>query len=215
MSSSGLEDAQGAASSGLRIRNASDNSAYWSISTTMRSDNKALSAVTDALGLGSAVVDVAYTGLDTVISVLDEIKSKVVAAREPGVDRTKIQSELAELKAEVRAIAGAANFNGVNWLSTGLAQNLADVSTFGTELVASFVRSQSNSVAVKTIDLDLTQISLLNAGGGGILQKDVRSLGTIGGFRTSASPPVATRGIRIILSQDRRRSAPPTPCPSI
>lgn len=39
-------------SSGLRFKTATYNTAYWSISTTMRSDNMAVSAVADALGLG-------------------------------------------------------------------------------------------------------------------------------------------------------------------
>jgi len=181
--SSGLQDAEAQASSGLQVRDSSDNAAYWSISTTMRSDNMAISAVTDALGLGAAKVDVAYGGLHSAIDVLDEIKAKVVAAREPGIDKGKVQKEIEELKKQVGQIARSSGFNGVNWLRTDLAQNLADVSTFHTELVASFVRSGQNQVSVKTIDLDLAQISMINEGGGGSLQKDIRSLGTIGGFR--------------------------------
>ena len=181
--SSGLEEAQGQTASGLRVRDSSDNAAYWSISTTMRSDNMAVSAVVDALGLGGAVVDVAYTGLNAGISVLDEIKSRIVAAREPGIDKGKIQKEIEQLKEQVAKVAQSSNFNGVNWLKTGLSQDLADVSTFKTEVVAAFSRSSQNQVSVKTIDLDLTEISMLNDGGGGLLQKDIRSLGTIGGFR--------------------------------
>jgi flagellin len=60
---SGMEDTQSRVSSGLRVGAASDNAAYWSIATTMRSDNKALSAVNDALGMGAAKVDTAYAGM--------------------------------------------------------------------------------------------------------------------------------------------------------
>ena len=56
---SGMEETQARVSSGLRVGEASDNAAYWSIATTMRSDNMALSAVQDALGLGAAKVDTA------------------------------------------------------------------------------------------------------------------------------------------------------------
>jgi len=181
--SSSLQDAQEQTSSGLQVRDSSDNSAYWSISTTMRSDNMAISAVTDALGLGAAKVDVAYNGLHSGIDVLNEIKAKIVAAREPGIDKEKVQSEIEQLKRQIEQVAQSSNFNGVNWLNTDVAQDLADVSNFGTELVASFVRSGQNQVSVKTIDLDLTRISMINEGGGGSLQKDIRSLGTIGGFR--------------------------------
>ncbi len=48
-----LETTQNKISSGYRVQTASDNAAYWSIATTMRSDNKALSTVSDALGLGA------------------------------------------------------------------------------------------------------------------------------------------------------------------
>ena len=40
---SDMEMTQARVSSGFRVGNASDNAAYWSIATTMRSDNKALS----------------------------------------------------------------------------------------------------------------------------------------------------------------------------
>jgi flagellin len=181
--SSGLQDAEEQASSGLRVRDSSDNSAYWSISTTMRSDNMAISAVTDALGFGAAKFDVAYSGLHSGIDILDEIKAKIVAAREPGVDKGKIQTEIEQLKFQIKQVAQSSNFNGVNWLKTELPQDLADVASFETGVVASFVRSGQNQVSVKTINLDLSKISMINDGGGGSLQKDIRSLGTIGGFR--------------------------------
>ncbi|WP_411755860.1 flagellin N-terminal helical domain-containing protein [Sinorhizobium meliloti] len=52
-----LSATQGQVSSGLSVATASDNAAYWSISTTMRSDSMAISAVSDALGLGAAKVE--------------------------------------------------------------------------------------------------------------------------------------------------------------
>ena len=55
--------------------------------------------------LGAATVDVAYTGIESAIKVVDQIKSKLVAARQPGVDRGKIQSEITELQAQLRGIA--------------------------------------------------------------------------------------------------------------
>ena len=74
-------------STGLRVASAADNAAYWSIATTMRSDNAALSTVQDALGLGASTIDVAYTALNSSIDITDKIKSKLIAARQPGVDR--------------------------------------------------------------------------------------------------------------------------------
>ena len=68
-------------STGFRVAGATDNAAYWSIATTMRSDKSSLSIVQDALGLGAAKVDTAYTGMNKAIDTSTEIKAKLVAAR--------------------------------------------------------------------------------------------------------------------------------------
>src|SRR5690349_22439775 len=100
-----LETTQNRISTGYRVSEAKDNAAYWSIATTMKSDNKALSAVQDALGLGAATVDTAATGLKSAIDVVDEIKSKLVTARGEGVDRGKIQTEIKQLQDQLTGIA--------------------------------------------------------------------------------------------------------------
>src|SRR5262245_44640437 len=96
-----LLETQSRISSGFRVAEASDNAAYWSIATTMRSDKSALSTVQDALGLGAALVDVSYTAVNSAIDVVNQIKTKLVAAREPGVDKTKVQSEISELQKQL------------------------------------------------------------------------------------------------------------------
>src|SRR5436309_918271 len=88
-----LTETQNHISTGMRVAEASDNAAYWSIATTMRSDKASLSTVNDALGLGATVVDVSYTAVNRAIDVVNQIKSKLVAAREPGIDKAKVQPE--------------------------------------------------------------------------------------------------------------------------
>src|SRR4029453_8407718 len=105
-----LTDTQSRISTGYRVADASDNAAYWSIATTMRSDNSALSTVQDALGLGAAPVDIGYTGVNSAIKVVDQIKSKLVAARQPGIDRNKIQREITELQAQLRGLGHSPSF---------------------------------------------------------------------------------------------------------
>ncbi|MEW4400070.1 hypothetical protein AB1J06_15425 [Agrobacterium tumefaciens] len=172
--SSSLESSQKAVSSGLRVVTASDNAAYWSISTTMRSDNGALSAVQDTLGLGAAKVDVAYAGIDSVIAVLDKFKSKLVAATDEGVDKTKIQTELDQLKKQIVSTAESASFSGQNWLNTNII-DIYDSALNRSSVASSFVRSASD-VTVKTIGIDLSKISLFNSTGGGLLQADARDI---------------------------------------
>jgi flagellin len=170
-----METTQSRISTGFRVATAADNAAYWSIATTMRSDNAALSAVDDALGLGAATVDVAYTAMNSAIDVADEIKSKLVAAQTPGVDRGKIQSEITELQNQLSSIAGAASFNEENWLSV-------DSSAAGfnatKSIVASFTRS-GGTVSVSTVDVDTSATELYDANDqSGILDQDRTSGGS-------------------------------------
>ena len=151
-----LNDTQNAISTGFRVADASDNAAYWSIATTMRSDNKALGTVQDALGLGAAKVDVTSTGLNSAIEVTNEIKAKLVAAREPGVDRTKVQSELTELKNQLSSIVESSGFNGENWLQNDTASAIGNK-----QIVGSFNRSAGGEVSVTTINVNVTNLTLI------------------------------------------------------
>ena len=140
-----LDTTQNRISTGLRVATATDNAAYWSIATTMKSDNKALSAVSDALGLGAATLDMMYTGLNSSVEVVTEIKAKLVAARQPGVDRAKIQDEVTELQKQLRGSADSTVFNGENWVSV-------DSSTAGYNDTKSVVSSFSRAGGVVSID---------------------------------------------------------------
>jgi flagellin len=169
-------------STGYRVADASDNAAYWSIATTMRSDNSALSTVQDALGLGAATVDIAYTGVNSAIKVVDQIKSKLVAARQPGIDRGKIQSEITELQSQLRGIADSASFSGENWLSVDSSDPGYNASK---TIVSSFSRS-GGAVTIGTIIIDLGNTKLFDANDqSGIL--DTQYTTTNGGVTYSVS----------------------------
>jgi flagellin len=177
-----LTETQAHISTGYRVANASDNAAYWSIATTMRSDNSAMSTVQDALGLGASTIDVAYTGINSAIKVVDQIKSKLVAARQPGVDRNKVQSEITELQAQLRGIADSATFSGENWLSVD--SSVANYNSTKT-IVASFSRTGA-TVNIGTITVDVDGTKLFDANDqSGIL--DTQSTTTNGGVTYSVA----------------------------
>ena len=164
------------------MADASDNAAYWSIATTMRSDNSALSTVQDALGLGAATVDVAYTGVNSAIKVVDQIKSKLVAARQPGIDRGKIQSEITELQSQLRGIANSASFSGENWLGV----NFGDPGYNATKTIVSSFSRSGGVVTIGTISIDLGNLKLFDAADqSGIL--DTQSTTTNGGVTYSVA----------------------------
>lgn len=187
---------------GFRVANAEDNAAYWSMATTMRSDHKALSAVTDALGLGAAMVDVAYTAMKSAIDVVSEFKAKLVAAREPGVDRSKIQTEIDELQNQLRSIAASASFGGENWLSVD-----TNVSSYTAtkSIVASFSRSYGTNgeqVTISSLSVNVGAVYLFNSntdGAGGVADSGsatADALGILGSARLSIADADAASAAR-------------------
>jgi flagellin len=183
---SNLEETQSRISSGYKVESAKDNSAYWSIATTMRSDNKALSTVQDALGLGAAKVDTAYTGMNSAMEVVSEIKSKLVAAREPGVDKTKINTEMTALKEQLQSIAESASFSGENWLQNEQGNTATDK-----QIVGSFNRAADGTVSLTKLDVNVTGT------GGTILidnNNETNGILTAGYLGASPSGAVGTAG---------------------
>jgi len=178
-------------STGYRVATAQDNAAYWSMATTMRSDNKSLSAVSDALGIGASTIDVAYTAMNSSIDVVTEIKAKLVAAREPGIDRSKVQSEIDELQNQLRSIASSASFGGENWVSVdtgGTAYNATE------NVVSSFARNagvNGAEVSVAMLAIDVENNFLFNAntdgagGGADSGSATADQLGLLGSARLS------------------------------
>ena len=122
-----LESTQARISTGYRVATASDNSAYWSIATTMRSDNKANSVVQDALGLGAGKVDTAYIAMESSIAVVNQIKQKILLAKTSSAEnRAKVQSEIATYQAQLKDNIGGANYAGSNLLKTGIDRHRPD-----------------------------------------------------------------------------------------
>jgi flagellin len=165
-----LATTQSRISTGYRVAEASDNAAYWSIATTMRSDNKALSTVQDSLGLGASRIDTAYTGMNSAIEVVDEIKQKLVSSLGASADdKGKIQTEVDQLKEQLLSIANSANFAGTNLLVAGTPTDLS--------IVSSYDRAADGTTTVNTIDVDVANVTLFTDG-------DAGTGGTLGGIYT-------------------------------
>ncbi|UEM11154.1 flagellin [Bradyrhizobium barranii subsp. barranii] len=166
--SSQLATTQNRISTGQRVATASDNAAYWSIATSMRADNAALSAVSDSLGLSAATVDTEYTALTAVVGDktggLTKLQALLVEAKTAGIDRTKIQADITQIQQQMKGTANAATFNGVNWLST----TATTPATFN--LVSSFSRV-GGTPTIGSITLTIANYSLYTATQGGILDK--------------------------------------------
>lgn len=162
-----LEQTQARISTGYRVADAVDNAAYWSIATTMRSDNQSLSTVQDALGLGASKVDTAYTGMNKVLAAVDDVKQKLVAAYGASdADKAKIQTEIDALQGQMKSFADAATFSGSNFLSVTSTRVAADNDGVqpDVKIVAAFNRSSGGVVSLGTIDIDIESVKLFDNG---------------------------------------------------
>ncbi|PZU84412.1 MAG: flagellin [Shinella sp.] len=156
-----LSKTQDRVSTGYKVGSAADGAAYWSIATTMRSDNKALGAAQDALGVGAAKVDTAYAAMESSIDVVNEIKAKLVTASESSADKDQIQLEIGKLQEQLSAIGQAASFNGENWM-------VASASASNTTVVDGFVRNDDGTVKITTAEYKVSSYAIFESVTGGV-----------------------------------------------
>jgi len=176
-----LSNTQDRVSSGYKVAQASDNVAYWSISTTMNSDKKALNAAADALGVGAAKVDTAYAAMESAIGAVNEIKAKLVTASEQSTDKGQIQLEISKLQERLSAIAQGASFSGENWLVTQNTQ---------ANVVDGFVREADGTVKVTVATFNVGTYALFSTIGA----NGLGSGGVLGSIMSVALTSVSTQG---------------------
>lgn len=162
-----LETTQDRISTGMRVGSAKDNAAYWAIATTMRTDLVGYQAISDAIGLGQSTADVASTANESIVDLLKEMKQRLVAAQDAGVDKIKINDDIQQLKSQIESVISSASFNGNNWLD-GSINDTADTGEV-VNILASLVRTGS-TVAPENIVFDPGQTDYMDAGGTGFFQ---------------------------------------------
>ncbi|MGT2464322.1 flagellin N-terminal helical domain-containing protein [Mesorhizobium atlanticum] len=115
-----LQTTQTRISTGYRVSQASDNAAYWSIATTMRSDNR---------GLMSTVSDASrprrlegrhrlHRHGQRDLKTINQIQQKLTASYgQTDASKEKTQVEIKALQDQLKAYADGATFSGTNMLS--------------------------------------------------------------------------------------------------
>ena len=178
-----LSSVQEQISTGKKIGSARDNAAIFAISTVMQSDVEGFKAITSSLNLGTSTVAVARGAAEQVTELLTEMKGLIVAAQEENVDRTKIQTDVGQLKAQIESIVDAAQFNGLNLLKDG-----ANV-----EILASLDRDSGGTVTASPISI--SRQSLETAAGVAVAGFDTGSTTGVNAGGTSAAQLVADTNV--------------------
>ena len=135
-----LGDVQSRISTGLKVQGAKDNAAIWAIAQQQRADVGALSAVKQSLDRATSIADVALSAGESVSDLLNQLKEKVVAAKDSSLKTQSRELLNADFQALLRAIASAvenATFDGGNILDGSLTNGIrflanADASSFVT-----------------------------------------------------------------------------------
>ncbi|MFT4003286.1 MAG: flagellin [Rhizobium sp.] len=187
-------------SSGSRIATASDDPTYWSMATTMRSDQSSLSTISDALGVGSSKVDTASTAMDTVVSLLTQIQSKLVSAKEPGTDRDAINADILQLKNQLQSVTQSASFSGENWL-----YNTAQQPSTQQSVISNFTRGAGGQVSLTTIGYDSSETLMIDTAdpSRGLLTKNIDA----STFDTSGSGSTTARNYYLLAADTGTPSA--------
>ena len=135
-----LGDVQGRISTGLKVQGAKDNAAIWAIAQGQRADVGALSAVKQSLDRATSLADVALSAGESVSDLLNQLKEKVVAAKDGSLKTQSRQLLDNDFQALLKAIASQvanATFDGGNLLNGSLTNGIrflanADASSFVT-----------------------------------------------------------------------------------
>ncbi len=170
----GLATVQEQISTGKKVGSARDNAAIFAISTVMQSDVQGFKAISSSLNLGSSTVAVARGAAEQITELLTEMKGLIVAAQEENVDRTKIQTDVGQLRNQITSIVDAAQFNGLNLLKTGANVNI----------LASLNRDSSGTVTAAPISI--ARVSLETVAGVAVAGLAASTTGVNGGGDSAA-----------------------------
>ncbi|MBY6265052.1 flagellin [Azospirillum sp. 412522] len=156
-----LETTQDRISTGLKVNNAKDNAAYWSIATTMKADVAGFKAVKESLELGSGTTNTASVASKNIVENLQTLKARVIAGQTNGVDKSLIQNDVDQLVKLIKGAAADASFNGDNLLrvtysNDGTAKDkdvsiLASLSRSDSTVDPSYIEFQRQDMRVESI----------------------------------------------------------------
>ena len=136
---------------------APDNSAYWSIPTTVSASSLSLGSVQDANGRAAAVTDTAAVGLEQATEIVARIQQKLVQAKAVGSNKPAINSEIDAMKVELSTVVDESSFNGENWLKVEAGQRPKV-----TSLLASVTSGERGGLSINMIDVDTAQATLVS-----------------------------------------------------
>ncbi|MDQ3126694.1 MAG: flagellin [Pseudomonadota bacterium] len=162
-----LGDVQGRISTGLKVQGAKDNAAIWAIAQGQRADVGALSAVKQSLDRATSIADVALSAGESISDLLNQLKEKVVAAKDTSLKTQSRQLLDADFKALLKAIASQvanSEFDGGNLLNGSLTNGIKFLANAdGTSFVTLGAKNLSLGGAIIELALSDSLLTLTGA----------------------------------------------------
>jgi len=115
-----LGDTQLQLSTGLRINRAEDDAAGFSIASKLTSRIEGLDQASRNIGDAKSVLDIAETGLNSIMDILVDVKSKAVQGANDTLGDTErgfIKDQVDALVAEIDEISASTTFQGIELLA--------------------------------------------------------------------------------------------------
>jgi flagellin len=175
-----LGGVQNRVNTGLKISNAKDNAAIWSIAQNQRADIGALAAVRMSLDRANSIAEVSMTAGESVSDLLVQLKEKVVAAMDTSLDtsaRTALDSDFKSILRQIGQVTQNASFDGANLLNNSITTDIqflanaeansyitltAQDMSLGGSIVSILPTASLGSVATASIVLGQLNASIIN-----------------------------------------------------
>jgi flagellin len=163
MISNDLGKTQARIETGLRINEASNDPAMFSIAQGMRADLKGLDAVKDSLNFGGAALRVAQAAATKISDELAALKQTVTQAQQQGLDKDTMNTQIRDQLENIDDFTRSSTFNGVNLLinpaengAYGVTDNVITVTTdiLGNTLSNAGVASSSTDLGLAGLTWD-------------------------------------------------------------
>ena len=150
---SAVHSAQKRVATGMKVADAYDNGAAFSVAEGLRGDTAALGAANERLAVGKGMIDVAVKAGQFISSSMEDVKSTLIKLSDSSLsakDRANYQTQYNSQVADIGAFIKDAKYNGVNLLQQG-AQNQNIVSN-----------GSGGSVTVQAQDLETSVANVLS-----------------------------------------------------
>jgi flagellin len=133
-----LQTTQTHINTGLKVATAKDDGATFAIAQNMRGNVSGYQAVSDSLNRGVSTVDVALSAGQSISDLLNELKSKALAAADASLDtasRNALNADFTAVRDQITTIVQNANFNGTNLVDGSVTNITALASSDGTKKI--------------------------------------------------------------------------------